>query len=151
MDMMFMVVNGIYLLFRFGFGYSGLTWRTILAYGVTLTVESFFYVQLYKISQPKFDSKGLLLSSGEDLSSAGLISYMFDFIYITWAIHLLSLVVSFAWWFYLSIPIYFVYMFGGKVLSLFKMSSSDQTQEPSKSKRREKLEKKQAKFGSMQR
>ncbi|PVV01106.1 hypothetical protein BB560_004488, partial [Smittium megazygosporum] len=145
MDKMYLAVNCLYVLFRFIIFYSSLSWKIAVCYFITLAIESYIYVQIYRISQPKFDNDGKLISSGVDLSQPGLISYMFDVIYITWMVHLLSLITVYAWFLYLSIPIYILYEFGGKFISLIKNKSPEESEQPKKSKRMEKMEKRKSK------
>ncbi|OMH80980.1 hypothetical protein AX774_g4698 [Zancudomyces culisetae] len=74
---------------------------------------------------------------------------MFDIIYITWAVHLLSLITSFAWWLYSAIPIYLIYILTKKSLPFLSHmgQNGSETAEPAKSKRQAKLEKRREKFG----
>ncbi|PVU97363.1 hypothetical protein BB561_000570 [Smittium simulii] len=147
MDKMYLIVNGIYILFRFIVFYSSLSWKLVLGYLFTLTIESYIYIQLYRISQPKFDLQENLLSSGQDLSAPGLVSYMFDIIYVTWITHILSLFTNYAWWIYSAIPLYMIYTLGGKLIALLKYrnSNSNSAQPPTKSNRSEKMEKRKTK------
>ncbi|PVU98312.1 hypothetical protein BB559_001682 [Furculomyces boomerangus] len=148
MDKTYMTINGVYIFFTFILGWSTLSYKVVIAYFITLALESFLYIQLYKISQPRFDSAGNLLSPGDDLTSPGLISYMFDIIYVTWATHLLSLFHIYAWWLYSVIPIYIGYAFGPKAFAFLRSFSGGSSSEspPTKSKRMEKMEKRQNKI-----
>lgn len=55
--------------------------------------------------------------SGDDLAQRGLTAYMFDFVYITWFVHVgASLVWRRLWWTYAVIPLYVCYLFYKHVL-----------------------------------
>ncbi|KAJ1961870.1 hypothetical protein GGI12_002997 [Dipsacomyces acuminosporus] len=146
MDKVYLAVNGIYLFVRFVLQYSSINWTESIAYFLTLALESFIYFTLYQSSRPRYDPGGVLLDPGADLSQPGLISYMFDFIYISWAVHLLSLVAKWAWFLYAAIPIYMLYVFGPYIRQLLMSQSGDapSAEESEKEKkRREKKERKQ--------
>ncbi|KAJ1942100.1 hypothetical protein FBU59_003300, partial [Linderina macrospora] len=108
---------------------------------------SFLYLNLYKVSQPRYDAGGNLMDAGTDLSQPGLVSYMFDFIYISWATHVLSLVTKWAWGLYMVIPAYAAVVFGPYVRDFLMpqgtgeaASKEDETEQERK--RREKKERK---------
>ncbi|KAJ1930338.1 hypothetical protein IWQ60_000359 [Tieghemiomyces parasiticus] len=58
------------------------------------------------MGQPTYGPAGEVLAAGEDLSTSGLTSFMFDILYVTWFVHLGSLVSRYFWYFYLVIPGY---------------------------------------------
>ncbi|KAJ1722982.1 hypothetical protein LPJ53_002648 [Coemansia erecta] len=152
MKKLFLGVNGFYLAVRLLFQYSSLTWGTILLYLLTFSLELALYRSLHTTSRPRYDSSGILVDAGTDLSQPGLVSYMFDYIYISWFVHLLSLVTRWAWWLYLAIPVYLAVAFGPYVMQFLgigqgtgKQEEQSMTEEDAakEKKRREKKERKQ--------
>ncbi|KAJ2658839.1 ndufa8, NADH-ubiquinone oxidoreductase complex I 19kd subunit [Coemansia sp. RSA 1200] len=105
-------VNLVYIVVRFLLQYTSLGWKEFLMYAATFGLETFIYVNLYQVSRPRYDPGGILVDAGTDLSQPGLVSYMFDYLYVSWFVHLLSLVTRWAWLLYLAIPIYLVVTFG---------------------------------------
>jgi len=67
------------------------------------------------MGRPRYQ-EGQLLRAGADLNQAGVTEYMFDIIYISWFVLVLSVVTNLAWFLYLSVPAYAVY----KGLSLYR-------------------------------
>jgi hypothetical protein len=65
--------------------------------------------------RPKYDaSTGALKNAGEDLGAQGLTEYMFDVIWVTWgAVVLVALFGNWAWWLWMVVPAYGVYMGSG--------------------------------------
>ncbi|KAJ2608050.1 hypothetical protein H4S08_004601 [Coemansia sp. RSA 1365] len=110
------------------------------------------YMNLRQMAQPRYDSGGILVDSGTDLKQPGLVSYMFDYVYISWFVHVLSLFTKWAWMVYLAIPAYFVYVAAPYIRQLIssqgssagnqgeQQSAEDEAREK---KRREKKERKQ--------
>ncbi|KAJ1856091.1 hypothetical protein LPJ73_002233, partial [Coemansia sp. RSA 2703] len=100
-----MGVNGLYLFVRLFLQYSSLRWTEFLLYLVTLALELVLFSSLQSSARPRYDASGVLVDGGTDLSQPGLVSYMFDYIYVTWFVHVLSLVTRWAWMVYLVIPV----------------------------------------------
>ncbi|KAJ2776773.1 hypothetical protein GGI15_004740 [Coemansia interrupta] len=146
-------VNGFYLVIRLFFQYSTLGWGETLMYLVTLLIELLLYRSLYMTSRPRYDTTGALVDAGTDLSQPGLVSYMFDYIYISWFVHLLSLVTRWAWMVYLAIPAYLAVAFGPSAMRFLgigqgsggRQEQGEVTEEDAarEKKRREKKERKQ--------
>ncbi|KAJ1894928.1 hypothetical protein LPJ66_004888 [Kickxella alabastrina] len=103
-------INGFYLFVRIILQYKSLTWSEAIMYLGSVALEVFLYTNLQHVSRPRYDPGGVLIDSGTDLSQPGLVSYMFDYIYISWFVHLLSLATRWAWFLYLTIPVYLGYM-----------------------------------------
>ena len=73
---------------------------------------------LEKIGRPTFAPTGELTRSGEDLEAQGLTEYLWDVLYWSWGcIGLASLFGNRAWWAWLVIPLYSIWLvyttFGG--------------------------------------
>ncbi|KAJ2158166.1 hypothetical protein GGF46_003973 [Coemansia sp. RSA 552] len=111
LNKVFLGVNGFYLVIRFVLQYGSLGWKEALMYLATVGLECMLYLNLYKMSQPRYDPGGVLVDAGTDLNQPGLVSYMFDYIYISWFVHSLSLVTRWAWMLYLAIPVYLLVNF----------------------------------------
>ncbi|KAJ2796672.1 hypothetical protein FBU31_006731 [Coemansia sp. 'formosensis'] len=122
-DKAYLAVNAIYIIVRFILQYRSINWTETILYLVTVVIESFLYLNLYKVSRPRYDPGGILIDSGTDLSQPGLVSYMFDYIYVSWLVHLLSLLTKWAWTLYLAIPVYLAYAFGPYVLQFIRSQS----------------------------
>ncbi|KAJ2398713.1 hypothetical protein GGI23_003082 [Coemansia sp. RSA 2559] len=105
-------VNAFYIVVRFLLQFGSLGWKEFVMYAVTFGLESFIYVNLYQVSRPRYDPGGILVDAGTDLSQPGLVSYMFDYLYVSWFVHSLSLLTRWAWLLYLAIPVYLVVTFG---------------------------------------
>ncbi|KAL1925010.1 uncharacterized protein VTP21DRAFT_4664 [Calcarisporiella thermophila] len=141
----FLIVNAVYVLVRVIFFWSSFSTRHWIGYLSTLGLSLFLYRQLYQMGNPTYASDGQLVRSGEDLSAEGLTAYIFDIIYITWFVHLASILSDKFWYTYLAIPCYAVYKAWGYLSPfLFGRSGADQGQgEPAQSKRQQKLQKRQ--------
>ncbi|KAK0654355.1 hypothetical protein QBC41DRAFT_238306 [Cercophora samala] len=108
-----LIVNGLFLLLNFIFrSRSLLTW-------FILSLPSFVcQFILEKSGRPTYDpSTNALKSSGEDLAAPGLTEYMFDVVWVTWAVAILvALFGNWAWFFWAIVPAYGIYkgygMFG---------------------------------------
>ncbi|KAJ2802857.1 hypothetical protein H4R20_003115 [Coemansia guatemalensis] len=123
-----------------------------IAYLLTGGIEGMLYMNLRQMAQPRYDPGGVLVDSGTDLKQPGLVSYMFDYVYISWIVHVLSLFTKWAWMVYLAIPAYLVYMAAPYARQLLlaqggstgqqgeQQSAEDEAREK---KRREKKERKQ--------
>ncbi|GAA5854381.1 hypothetical protein JCM8547_001802 [Rhodosporidiobolus lusitaniae] len=95
----FLVSGGIYLIHLFLFR-SGRSWKRLFLFVVTETVA----VSLWSWVMALAD-KGADISAG-----TGLTTYIFDVIYVTWAVHVLTALVSAQFWkLYWIIPLYALY------------------------------------------
>ncbi|KAJ1976876.1 hypothetical protein H4R34_003810 [Dimargaris verticillata] len=144
----FFGVNSVYVFVQFVLGYGSVAWSTTIAYTVTFAISLVIYWQLMSMGQTRHNSQGELVSGGEDLSMEGLTSYMFDILYITWLVHLGSLVSSYFWYLYWLIPGFFVYKVGGYAVPLLRGlfgSSSNAQPAPAQSNSAKKREKRQNK------
>lgn len=101
-------VHVFYLLFAlilFRNRYRLLTYSFCVA--PALAIEIYFE----RLGRPTHDSQGDLKRAGEDLEAKGLTEWMWDVVYWTWAcIALVALVGDRAWWLYLAVPAYTVYL-----------------------------------------
>ena len=120
----FAISNTVHLLLNFYFFRASTAgqWRPVTLYGVSEGVAAVLALQLVAMAR-----------SGDDLSQAGLTAcvvrrggcgshgrYMFDVIYITWFVHVMTAVVSrHFWWTYAVIPAYAAYLAYTKVLVPF--------------------------------
>ncbi|KAJ1807755.1 hypothetical protein LPJ77_002813 [Coemansia sp. RSA 2523] len=145
---LFIGINAFYIFIRVVFQYRSLSWTGSIMYLATAGVETLLYMNLYSVSRPRYDPGGVLVSSGTDLSQPGLVSYMFDYIYISWFVHVLSLLTKWAWALYFVIPVY-VGVLAAPYVKQFLGSRSSSKPAPSaedeakEKKRREKKERKQ--------
>ncbi|KAJ1644188.1 hypothetical protein IWQ61_010445 [Dispira simplex] len=108
-------VNLVYVLGRFIWQFSSVTWGNSLGYVTTFLVSFFVFQQLVSMGQPYYNEQGELIRSGEDLSLPGLTSYMFDVLYVTWFVHLGTLWSDLFWYLYVLLPGYAIYALGGYV------------------------------------
>ncbi|KAF9421348.1 hypothetical protein BGZ76_003981, partial [Entomortierella beljakovae] len=81
--------------FKLGFGYFATAGLTVL-----------LYTQINSMGRPRYNNNGELVHAGEDLNQEGLIQYAFDIIYVTWFVHVTSAFWAKMWWSYLTIPAY---------------------------------------------
>lgn len=111
--------------------------------------------QLERMGRPKYDSKDVLVSAGDDLAQEGLTEWFFDVLYVTWGCAVLAAVTGTnkVWYLYLAIPSYASYkvytmFFAGKggLLSTMKQQPEGAQGAPTQSKRQEKMEKKRVKY-----
>lgn len=88
--------------------------RSFLAY-ILLSIPALGCQYALEVSgRPKYDVKGNLTRSGEDLAAQGLTEYMFDVVWVTWATLLAVTVFGrFGWFVYLIVPIYGAYIAWG--------------------------------------
>ncbi|KAJ2359334.1 hypothetical protein GGF43_000180 [Coemansia sp. RSA 2618] len=145
---LFIGINAFYLFVRVFLQYRSLRWTDVIMYVATGGLELFVYMNLYGVSRPRYDPGGVLVSSGTDLAQPGMVSYMFDYIYISWFVHLLSLLTRWAWALYLVIPVYFGVLAAPYIKQFLGSRSSEQPpmsaeDEAKEKKRREKKERKQ--------
>ncbi|KAJ2717025.1 hypothetical protein H4R19_000280 [Coemansia spiralis] len=120
-----LAVNGIYLVVRVLLQRGSLGWGEALLYLVTAGAEALVIRHFYQMAQARYSggvlvdagadlsaqglTGGVLVDAGADLSAQGLTSYMFDYVYVAWLAHLLSLVTKWAWALFLVIPAYAAY------------------------------------------
>ncbi|CAG8748357.1 17423_t:CDS:2 [Dentiscutata erythropus] len=141
----FIIVNAIYVCFRilycfetFGFGIATL-------YFVTLGISMFLGAKLKSLGSPRFGPGGNVEWPGTDLNSKGMMEYMFDIIYVTWAVHIGSMFYEGVWWFYLLIPLYALYKIWTLFIQPSMFSGNEGTIPQEKSNRQKKMEKRQSK------
>ncbi|KAI9294381.1 DUF788-domain-containing protein [Neoconidiobolus thromboides FSU 785] len=116
----FLGVNAYFIIIRLLFQYSSLTFYNLLAYIFTVGLSWLIYFQLIKLAKPTLNG-AQIVNPGEDLSSKGLISYMFDILYITWFIQVTTTISNYFWYVYLLIPGYGAYLLiFNIVLPIFK-------------------------------
>lgn len=78
--------------------------------GPSLAVYRF----LVRAGTPRRDATGELISSGDDLSQAGVIEWAHDVVYMTWLCQVGSaLLGEWFWYLYLAIPVYALYKLWG--------------------------------------
>ncbi|GAA5962597.1 hypothetical protein JCM8115_002135 [Rhodotorula mucilaginosa] len=93
------VSGGVYLLHLLIFS-SGRSYRRLFLFAVTEAIAVGLWNQLQAMAQ-----------RGEELNgSKGLVSYMFDVLYVTWFVHVATALVSAKFWYlYWIIPLYALY------------------------------------------
>ncbi|GAA5983262.1 hypothetical protein JCM10908_000217 [Rhodotorula pacifica] len=93
------VSGGVYLLHLFIFS-SGRSYRRLFLFAVTEAIAVGLWNQLQAMAQ-----------RGEELNgSKGLVSYIFDILYVTWFIHVTTALISAKFWYlYWVIPLYAMY------------------------------------------
>ncbi|KAI9592761.1 hypothetical protein BDF19DRAFT_416065 [Syncephalis fuscata] len=141
-----LIVNITYIVVQFGWYNADVTFYRVIRYLLTWLPTLFIYRQFASMAQPQRDMSGAIVSGGDDLNAPGLTSYMFDILYVTWFVHLGSLAWSSVWWFYLVIPCYAFYSIWGFVAPMLGFGGNGNKggdQEASKSKRQQKMEKRQ--------
>ncbi|KAK3900129.1 hypothetical protein C8A05DRAFT_36244 [Staphylotrichum tortipilum] len=98
-----LLVNLLFLLHHFL-----LRPRSLTLY-LVLSIPSFFsQFTLERTGRPRYDpASGALKSAGEDLGAAGLTEYMFDVVWVTWAVDVLVVLFGdWAWFFWGVVPAY---------------------------------------------
>lgn len=99
-----LAINSIYVVLRLLVFRSSFSRSSLLSYVVlsspALAIEYVFEHN----SRPKYDSAGVnLVRSGDDLESKGIMEWMWDVLYWTWAcIFMAAIAGDWAWWFYVS-------------------------------------------------
>ncbi|KAF0434660.1 DUF788-domain-containing protein [Gigaspora margarita] len=139
----FIIVNSIYFIFRILYHFESFGSRTAVFYFVTLGISIYLGSEINRYGAPTYGVRGNVLWSGVDLNSKGSIEYMFDIIYVTWAVHIGSMFYEGFWLFYLSIPLYALYKIWTFFTNPFSGSEGSVPQE--KSNRQRKMEKRQFK------
>ncbi|ORZ18239.1 hypothetical protein BCR41DRAFT_370053 [Lobosporangium transversale] len=102
----FIWVNAFYIFYRIIYNWSTFGLKLGFGYIATAGLSIFLYTQINAMGRPRYNSRGELADAGQDLSQEGLVQYAFDIIYVTWFVHVTSAFWSKMWWFYLSIPAY---------------------------------------------
>lgn len=93
------VINGFFVLYRILYHYGSTTRKTFVLY--LLFSGPAFIIQFYleKLARPRYAPSGELLRTGEDLASKGVMEYMWDVLYITWACLVIVMVFGEkGWW-----------------------------------------------------
>ncbi|KAM0752834.1 DUF788-domain-containing protein [Meredithblackwellia eburnea MCA 4105] len=109
----FAISNLIYLGHLFIFR-SGRSWFRLFAYLSSEIIAVVLWAQLADMA-----------AKGGDLAAAGLTSYIFDIIYVTWFVHVTTAVIWAKFWYlYLVIPGYALYRFGSFVIPFIRGSKS---------------------------
>ncbi|KAI8874052.1 DUF788-domain-containing protein [Ramicandelaber brevisporus] len=120
-DTIFLTVNFSYILYRLIINFDTTTSAIWAAWLVSLAVEAMAYVYIWKASQPKFSQRGELVYEGADLSGTGIVSYCFDIMYVTWFVHLSTMLISEKLWMvYLCIPVYAAMKLGGVAFPMLR-------------------------------
>jgi len=83
--------------------HSSFTWKHWI--GLMLTSAAYFlpYKQLVSMAKPVYSDNGELLDGGFDLSTGGICEYLYDVIYITVFVQLMSIISEKFWWTYLVV------------------------------------------------
>ncbi|UZJ57360.1 hypothetical protein CBS101457_006680 [Exobasidium rhododendri] len=112
----FLLTNSIHLLFVFGlFRKSSGSFGALIKYIITEAIAACLAIVLRGMAK-----------QGDDLGQAGLTSYMFDVIYVTWFVHLTTALISAKFWYtYLSIPAYVFYFAYIKLIVPFALGGRD--------------------------
>ncbi|CAN6253859.1 unnamed protein product [Urochloa humidicola] len=98
---------------------------------------------LASMAKPVYSDNGELLDGGFDLSTGGVCEYLYDVIYITVFVQLMSIISEKFWWTYLVIPAFAGYKIFGLLRGTFFSGGSEGEVEDEKTrKKREKMEKK---------
>ncbi|KAG2217246.1 hypothetical protein INT45_012194 [Circinella minor] len=147
----FMVVHLLYIGYRIIYNWETFTTGQLTLYMLTTGVSMFMYSTLETTGRPIYDATGTLMKSGEDMSAEGLTAYMFDIIYVTWFTQLMVAFVSTKFWYtFLVIPGYATYKLFPMIMPYLRQYSqsglgNENAPEGSKSKRQQKMEKKEKK------
>ncbi|CAG8505133.1 869_t:CDS:2 [Paraglomus occultum] len=136
----FLIFNIIYILVRIFYFYPTFTTWVAVKYFTTTGITLYLGYQLLQFGTPRYQN-GVLISPGNDLAAKGLTEYMFDVIYVTWCIHMLSIVWEGAWWFYLIIPGYAIYKAWDVLFRPYFGANANET--PGLSKRQQKRQQRQ--------
>ena len=73
-------------------------------YIFSTALAGWIQLQLESMGRPRFDTKGGVLKTGEDLGQAGITEYMFDILYLTWGIQVfVAFTTIYAFWLYLLV------------------------------------------------
>lgn len=101
-----LIVNALFLVF-----YLVFRSRSLLAWAL-LSVPAFFcQFTLERTGRPSYDpATKALKSAGEDLAAPGLTEYMWDVVWVTWAVDVLVLLIgNWGWFAWLIVPAYGAY------------------------------------------
>lgn len=139
-----MTLNTLFILLRFFLLSRALTPYLLLS-APALVLE--FYLD--RLGRPSHAANGSLRRSGEDLDAKGLTEFMWDIVYWTWInIVLVIIFGDRAWWLYLVVPAYSVYLAAttvggikGMMGGLGGASGDGAAAQEAESKRQKKMEK----------
>jgi SRP-independent targeting protein 2/TMEM208 len=139
-----MILNTLFILLRFFLLSRALT--PYLLFSVPALVLEFY---LDRLGRPSHAADGSLRRSGEDLDAKGLTEFMWDILYWTWInIVLVIIFGDRAWWLYLVVPAYSVYLAAttvggikGMMGGLGGASGDGAAAQEAESKRQKKMEK----------
>ncbi|EES05756.1 hypothetical protein BDA96_04G307600 [Sorghum bicolor] len=138
-----LVSNAIYIVVRMAIMHSSFTWKHWIGLMVTSAAYFLPYKQLASMAKPVYSDNGELLDGGFDLSTGGVCEYLYDVIYITVFVQLMSIISEKFWWTYLVIPAFAGYKIFGLLRGTFFSGGSEGEVEDEKTrKKREKMEKK---------
>jgi len=99
-------IHTLFILLRF-LPFSRSLTPYILLSAPALVLE--FYLD--RLGRPSYTADGSLRRAGEDLDAKGLTEFMWDIVYWTWInIVLVILLGNRAWWLYLVVPAYSIYL-----------------------------------------
>ncbi|CAN6253858.1 unnamed protein product [Urochloa humidicola] len=108
-----------------------------------ILISNAIYIVLASMAKPVYSDNGELLDGGFDLSTGGVCEYLYDVIYITVFVQLMSIISEKFWWTYLVIPAFAGYKIFGLLRGTFFSGGSEGEVEDEKTrKKREKMEKK---------
>ncbi|KDN53062.1 DUF788-domain-containing protein [Tilletiaria anomala UBC 951] len=111
----FLISSTMHVLFRFVLYRSTASTRHVVYFVLTEALAVALWLQLQNMAK-----------SGDDLAQGGLTAYMFDIIYVTWAVHVLSAAISSKfWWLYMAIPAYAIFILYRKALVPFVLGGRD--------------------------
>ncbi|CAL5055122.1 unnamed protein product [Urochloa decumbens] len=138
-----LISNAIYIVARMAIMHSSFTWKHWIGLMLTSAAYFFPYQQLASMAKPVYSDNGELLDGGFDLSTGGVCEYMYDVIYITIFVQLMSIISEKFWWTYLVIPAFAGYKIFGLLRGTFFSGGSEGEVEDEKTrKKREKMERK---------
>ncbi|OEL26909.1 hypothetical protein BAE44_0012076 [Dichanthelium oligosanthes] len=138
-----LISNAIYIVVRMGIMHSSFTWKHWIGLVVTSAAYFLSYKQLASMAKPVYSDNGELLDGGFDLRTGGICEYLYDMIYITVFVQLMSIISGKFWWTYLVIPAFAGYKIFGLLRGTFFSGGSEGEVEDEKTrKKREKMEKK---------
>ncbi|CAD6243067.1 unnamed protein product [Miscanthus lutarioriparius] len=138
-----LISNAIYIVVRMAIMHSSFTWKHWIGLMVTSAAYFLPYKQLASMAKPVYSDNGELLDGGFDLSTGGVCEYLYDVIYITVFVQLMSIISEKFWWTYLVIPAFAGYKIFGLLRGTFFSGGSEGEVEDEKTrKKREKMEKK---------
>ncbi|CAL5018791.1 unnamed protein product [Urochloa decumbens] len=120
-----LISNAIYIVARMAIMHSSFTWKHWIGLMLTSAAYFFPYQQLASMAKPVYSDNGELLDGGFDLSTGGVCEYMYDVIYITIFVQLMSIISEKFWWTYLVIPAFAGYKIFGLLRGTFFSGGSE--------------------------